>query len=410
VLACALVAGVRGVRGGDGDFGPALNVDMGPGAPAFTVAIAASCAAPAAQTECDAYVLRFKLRSASRTWMAMGVAGSSAVNAMIGGHAVAGFVDPDHPAVGLYALNLPSKSQVVLVPGKLEANGIRDVAYTPGDKASTLEFTWDQHSGAKYLNLVPDARGGAVSPKNAVKLIFAQGGPNAVKFAYHEYRAVATINLLAGSSVTPELREMPAALVAHVTLAIVAFVFFMPAGALVAHMRPGSNWLAAHATLQTLGCTAVVVAWGCGVAHVRDSGGPEFNAAHEILGTVLALGASAQVVGGLVRRRIVRRHWLAAHRALGLLVLFGGAANVLLGADLFEARFLHGQKMFEVGDTAYSAAHFLSLVRLLAAVAIVALSAGVAYAALPKPVAWVRSANGGTLEPLLRQDGDEVPL
>jgi len=66
--------------------------------------------------------------------------------------------------------------------------------------------------------------------------------------------------------------------------------------------------------------------------------------------------------------------------------------------------------MFEVGDTAYSAAHFLSLVRLLAAVAIVALSEGVAYAALPKPVAWVRSANGGTLEPLLRQDGDEVPL
>jgi len=375
-----------------------VPIRMG-GGPAFTMWCAAWCIAAGNATQCSNYVVRFRVVYKAQGWIGVGVGSMHAANPMVGGHAVIGLNDAAKPAVGLYSLSNASMQGVVLVDSApLDAMGVFNASFTLEDARSVLAFDVDVAKARRWLDLVPDPEGGIASKANTVVMIFAQGGPHRLVLNQHARAAAVNMNVLAvaaAAAASSHVKEVSTALVAHIALALFAFGFALPAGALVAYRRP-QGWFAVHLVLQTTGSMAAVGALVAAASHVAQSRSGHLSNAHEELGAVVIAAVVAQLAAGLYRPHAaqddgdetpsrMRVAWFAKHRVLALFVLLGGGANLLLGGNTFARTFMNGATRYAVGGAEFNAQALQDFAIVWGCLVMCAAIAGVLYGVVVRP-------------------------
>jgi hypothetical protein len=107
--------------------------------------------------------------------------------------------------VGLYALQAQLLSDILLVPGSLETNGIFNASFHSDVTSSTLEFLVNQNTAQAIIAFLSPSASPArrLATEAPVRLIFAQGG--ALKLDQHAYRAMYSYDLLTSTG-APQVR------------------------------------------------------------------------------------------------------------------------------------------------------------------------------------------------------------
>lgn len=127
-----------------------------------------------------------------------------------------------------------------------------------------------------------------------------------------------------------------ALIIAHATLASLAYILFFPTGAILLRLAsfPGLIWV--HAGLQIFGYVLVTAAVALGIYAATHDQGPGLRAAHPIIGLVLFGVLFTQPFSGLLHHRLFKKHgtrtwaWWT-HTSIGRAAILLGLINGGLG-------------------------------------------------------------------------------
>jgi len=141
---------------------------------------------------------------------------------------------------------------------------------------------------------------------------------------------------------------MPSALVAHFSMALIAFCLLLPLGTMMSLTRweASTGWFARHFYIQIVGGLVGITLIISGPFTQVDLGFTAFAQTHDVLGLCVIIALMMQLSNSILRPHAAKpgeavslqRHiWLWVHRVFGAFVLFGGLTNCVLGAARLSA-------------------------------------------------------------------------
>ena len=158
------------------------------------------------------------------------------------------------------------------------------------------------------------------------------GAPETNAFGSSAKNSVSLPDPLADPSAAKRRRR--AARLAHGAAMALAWLFFAPAGALVArHGKASRTWFSTH---QAFGTTVAVLTVVSAYFITSTRGFSTPWGKHGKTGGAVLVLTSIQALGGRYRKRFPRSRWSKWHRSVGVAAVCLGAYNCLAGAAMLE--------------------------------------------------------------------------
>jgi len=178
---------------------------------------------------------------------------------------------------------------------------LKNTSFVQDESGSVLQFT----------KLLIDGNGKIIKGNNFNRFIWAVGGDNS--FIYHIAKGVFQLKLSPcedddGSGISTviieETKSYKFFFAVHGILAIVAFGLLMPIAIVASRVRnllKGKAWFLVHSWLNSLSYLLTCVLFGLVVYTYIKRGSKHFKNAHEIVGLIVFVLLTIQVVAGILR-------------------------------------------------------------------------------------------------------------
>jgi hypothetical protein len=267
--------------------------------------------------------------------------------------------DPGNKALGLPAVSLvvlgqafgpndPPQSLVTPLVGGLEQNGLTNVNFAIIGGIPQLNFTITKSKATQF----PIQGVGAAGTAQDASFVTGATQTLAYHDGYDFSKAVFAVppgGLGGQIPATAITVTLPASIVAHIIMMMIAWLFLLPLGGIVAltRIRRGPNvsnsWFKVHRGLQMTGVAIVVGGVIAGILGVEDFVRPHFTQGHDGIGYTIGVFSMIQIVNGLMRPHappmgekptLERSRWFLSHRSLACLLLLAGVGNCIIGAAL----------------------------------------------------------------------------